>query len=208
MRGSVADPCTPPELQQVERLVRSASGSPLLLRKSLNANESQISLMGRVPPYLGRGQVPRYRASQPAKLSPSQPAHHTQAATARAGSQKPGTPGNSSLSCSSCPVLPCPARPCPILSTPLHWTGLGLASFGVGDWSPFQNRPCRRRFVLSSPNSTGASLDKASTCNVAGPYRPSPPRQPSQTSLNSLESSPRSRHLSLSAIATAFSRPR
>lgn len=43
-----------PALQAVECLVRSASGSPLLLRKSLNANESQISLMGRVPPYLGR----------------------------------------------------------------------------------------------------------------------------------------------------------
>lgn len=44
-------------------LVRSASGSPLLLRKSLNANESQISLMGRVPPYLGRPgtQVPGWQ---------------------------------------------------------------------------------------------------------------------------------------------------
>lgn len=101
-----------------------------------------------------------------------------------------------------CPVLPCPARPCPVLSTPLHWTGLGLASFGVGDWSPFQNRPCRRRFVLSSPNSTGASLDKASTRNVAALCRPSSPRRPPQTSLASLESSYWARHPSLSALAT------
>lgn len=99
-----------------------------------------------------------------------------------------------------CPALPCLALPC--LSTPLHWTGLGLASFGVGDWSPFQNRPCRRRFVLSSPNPTGASLDKASTCNLAALYRPSSPLRHAQASLQSLESSPWPRHLSLSAIAT------
>lgn len=131
--------------------------------------------------------------------------HPARRAKARAGSQRPGTPGNSSLSCPSCPVLPCcPALPCLALScpsTPLHWTGLGLASFGVGDWSPFQNRPCRRRFVLSSPNPTGASLDKASTCNLADLCRPSSPLRRPQTSL-SLESSPWSRYLSLSAIAT------
>lgn len=67
VRECVADPCSPSTQQAVECLVRSASGSPLLLRKSLNADESQISLMDHVPPYPGT-QVP---ASQPA--SPANP---------------------------------------------------------------------------------------------------------------------------------------
>lgn len=162
--------------------------------------------MGRVPPYLGRPgtQVPGW---QPASLAHhSQPIIHAPArrATARAGEpeawhswQQAPSPVPLAL---PCPALPCLALSC--LSTPLHWTGLGLASFGVGDWSPFQNRPCRRRFVLSSPNPTGASLDKASTCNLAALYRPSSPLRHPQPSLQSLESSPWPRHLSLSPVAT------
>lgn len=172
--------------------------------------------MGRVPPY---PRAARYPGTGLAASSHSSLAHHSQAHHPCWSSQpgepqpEPGARGlallaTASLSCSSCPVLPlpcpalpCHARPCPV-HTPLHWTGLGLASFGVGDWSPFQNRPCRRRFVLSSPNSTGASLDKASTCNLAALYRPSSPRRQPQTSLNSLESAPWSRRASLSAVAT------
>lgn len=162
--------------------------------------------MGRVPPYLARPgtQVPGW---QPASLAHhSQPTIHAPAKASHSQSRR--ARGLALLATAPSPVplaLPCPALPClalSCLSTPLHWTGLGLASFGVGDWSPFQNRPCRRRFVLSSPNPTGASLDKASTCNLAALYRPSSPLRHSQASLQSLESSPWPRHLSLSAIAT------
>lgn len=141
--------------------------------------------MGHVPPYLGHPgtQVPACQPASLAGLAHPQPAHHP---CIQPGEPQPraGEPEAwHSWATAPSPVptalcCPCRALPCPsglVLSTPLHWTRLGLASFGVGDWSPFQNRPCRRRFVLSSPNSTGASFDKASTCNLAALCRPSSP---------------------------------
>lgn len=128
-------------------------------------------------------QVPRYRAFQPAKPITAGPSsmHQPGEPQPEAGEPEPWhswatapSPVPPALCCHAlpCHALPCLALSCPVLSTPLHWTGLGLASFGVGDWSPFQNRPCRRRFVLSSPNLTGASLDKASTRNLAALISP------------------------------------